>query len=179
MPCPQCHIPTQPQTQIGASLIPSQTLHRPHRLHAIQQLANIFAVADTYTPNPTSPPSFTRAATLFPMPWENAEPHAPPRVSPAVLPPRVELPYTNPPHSYPLLSRTHSNLEVEAVGEGTVAFQGVLDPATVKMQGYTPLIRGPAKDTCNKEFSNNIDRLAQGMGKHKKGANTIFHSPVS
>ena len=34
---------------------------------------------------------------------------------------------------------------VEAVGEGDVAFQGVFDPATVKMKGYKHLIRIPDK----------------------------------
>ena len=62
---------------------------------------------------------------------------------------------------------------METGGEGAVAFQGVLDPATRKTQGYTQLTRGPDKVTWNTEFSNEIGRLAQGVGNRIKGKNTI------
>ena len=70
---------------------------------------------------------------------------------------------------------------METVGEGASAFQGVLDTATGKKQGYTQLIRGPDKDTWTTAFSNDIGRLAQGVGNRVKGTNTIFfvhHSKV-
>ena len=62
---------------------------------------------------------------------------------------------------------------METGGEGAVAFQGVLDPTTRKTQGYTQLKRGPDKVTWNTEFSNEIGRLAQGVGNRIKGKNTI------
>ena len=55
-----------------------------------------------------------------------------------------------------------------------VAFQGVLDPATGKIQGYTQIIRRPYKDTWTTAFSNNIGRLSQGVGNRVKGTNKIF-----
>ena len=63
---------------------------------------------------------------------------------------------------------------METIGEGAVTFQGVHDPATGKTQGYTQLIRGPYKDIWITLFSNNIGRLAQGLGNRIKGTNTIF-----
>ena len=82
---------------------------------------------------------------------------------------------------YPLHSSAQANQTVETVGEGAVAFQGVLEPTTEKTQRYTQLIRGPDKDTWTISFSNNIGRLAQGVGNRVKGTNTIFfirHSGV-
>ena len=70
---------------------------------------------------------------------------------------------------------------METVGEGVVAFQEILDPAKGKIQGYTQLIRGPDKDTWTTAFSNDIGRMAQGVGNRVKGTNTIFsvhHSQV-
>ena len=63
---------------------------------------------------------------------------------------------------------------MENVGEGAVAFQGVLDPNTGKTQGYTQLIRGPDKGTWTIALSNDIGRLAQGVGNIIKGTNIIF-----
>ena len=80
----------------------------------------------------------------------------------------------NRPHRYPLRSHTQAKHTVETVGEGTVAFQGVLDPVTGKTQGYKRLIHRPDKDTWNTEFSNDIGRLAQGVGDPVKVTNTIF-----
>ena len=62
---------------------------------------------------------------------------------------------------------------MDDVGEGTVAFQQVLDPATGKTQGYMQMIRGPNKDTWTIAFSNDIGRLAQGVCNHIKGTKTI------
>ena len=70
---------------------------------------------------------------------------------------------------------------METIGEGAVAFQGVLDPVTGKIQGYTQLIRGPNKDTWTTDFSKNIGRLEQGLRNRVKVTNTIFfvhHSEV-
>ena len=70
---------------------------------------------------------------------------------------------------------------MDTVGEGDVAFQGVLDPATGKTQGYTQLIRGPDKYTWTTAFSNDIGRLAQGLGNRVEGTSIIFfirHSEV-
>ena len=63
---------------------------------------------------------------------------------------------------------------METVGGGALAFQGVLDPYTVKTQGYTHLIHGPDKGAWTTSFSNNIGRLVQGLGNRIKGKNTIF-----
>ena len=63
---------------------------------------------------------------------------------------------------------------VEAVIEGTVAFQGLLEPFMRKTQVYMHLIYVPAKDTWTKALSKNIDRMAQGVGKRIKGTNTFF-----
>ena len=70
---------------------------------------------------------------------------------------------------------------METIGGGEVAFQGVLDPVTGKTQGYTQLIHEPKKDTWTTAFSNDIGRLAQGVGNRVKGTNKIFfihHSEV-
>ena len=70
---------------------------------------------------------------------------------------------------------------MEIIGEGSVAFQEVLDPATGKTQGYMQLIRGPNKGTWTTAFSNEIGRLSQGVGNRIKDTNTIFfihHSEV-
>ena len=111
----------------------------------IKQLADIFAATGTPAPTPTPPPRRNRATTPLPSLQVTADPHVPPRVPPAVpsrfasmIPPvpphRVDPPTINPPHIYPLRSRTWSNHTVDTVGEGAVAFQGVLDPATRKMR---------------------------------------------
>ena len=63
---------------------------------------------------------------------------------------------------------------MENVGEGALAFQGVLDPATGKTQGHTQIIRILDKGTWTTDFSNDIGRLAQGVGKRVEGTNTIF-----
>ena len=63
---------------------------------------------------------------------------------------------------------------MEIVGEGAVAFQGVLDPATGKTQGYTQLIHRPDKGTWTTTFSNDTGRLAQVVGNRVRGENTIF-----
>ena len=81
----------------------------------------------------------------------------------------VEPPITNLPNRYPLGSHTRANHIVDAVGEVTTAFQGVIDSATRKMQGYTQLIRVPNKDSWSIELSNDIDRLSQGVGNRIKG----------
>ena len=174
-----------------ADALASPTLTAPfayfgtHTMDAIQRLTNNFSVASTPTPTPTPPPSSTRAKTPSPTPRHNIETHSPPRVLPAVpkllstvppsaKPPRVEPPAINSSHRYPLCSRTGAKFAVEAVGKGTVAFQGAIDPAMGKTQGYMQLICGPAKDTLTKVFSNDIVILVQGMGKRIKGTNTIF-----
>ena len=77
--------------------------------------------------------------------------------------------------------RAQANHTVETVGEGAVAFQGVLELATGKTQGYKQVIRGPDKGTWTISFSNESVRLGQGVGKRIKGTNTIFfiyHSGV-
>ena len=63
---------------------------------------------------------------------------------------------------------------METVGEGAVYFQGVLDPATGKTQGYAQLIRRPDKDTWTTDFSNYFGSLEQGVGNRFKGTNTVF-----
>ena len=63
---------------------------------------------------------------------------------------------------------------MEAVGEGAITFQGVIDPATGKTQGYMQLIFVPDKGTLTMDLSNNIGRLAQGIGNRIKGTNNIF-----
>ena len=100
-------------------------------------------------------------------------PSSPPR-PPQYPPPRVDPPTRDPPHRYPLRSHAKANHTVETIGEGDVAFQGVIDPTTGKTQGCTQLIRGPDKDTWTTAFSNDIGRLAQGVGNRVKGNNTIF-----
>ena len=45
---------------------------------------------------------------------------------------------------------------METVREGAVGFQGVLDPATGKMQENMQLIREPDKGTWTTVFSNDI-----------------------
>ena len=57
----------------------------------------------------------------------------------------VDTPTINPPHRYLLRSRTRANHTVESIGEGAVAFQGVIEPTMGKMQGYTKFIHGPIK----------------------------------
>ena len=74
----------------------------------------------------------------------------------------------------PLRSHAQANHTVDSVGEGAVSFQGVLDPATGKTQGYTQLIRVPDKGTWTTVFSNDIGRLEQGVGNCNKGTNAIF-----
>ena len=86
----------------------------------------------------------------------------------------VDPPTINPPHRYPLRSRTWANHIVEAVGGGAVAFQGVIDLSTGKTQGYTQLIHGPNKGTWTTELSNDIGRLAQVVGNRIKGKNNIL-----
>ena len=83
-------------------------------------------------------------------------------------------PELNPLYRYPLLLHAQANNAVDTVGKGALAFQGVLDPATGKTQGYMPLICGPDKGTWTTELSNNIGRLAQGVGNRIKGKNTIL-----
>ena len=86
----------------------------------------------------------------------------------------VDPPALNPPHRNPLRSCTHANHTVETIGEGTLAFQEVLDPTTGKTQVYTHLIRGPDKGTWTTAFSNDIGSLSQGVGNCAKGKNIIF-----
>ena len=169
---------------------------------AIRKLADIFATTGAQPPNPTPPTRHTRVTVQIPRLKHTTYPQAPPRVPPAVPPsrpdlpvpprvphtvppcrpprpppdppPRVDPPARNPPHRYPLHSCAQANHIVETVGGGSVAFQVVLDPATGKTQGYTQIIGGPDKGTWTTAFSNDIGRLAQGVGNHVKGTNTIF-----
>ena len=166
--------PAAPFSRFGAQI-----------MEATRQLANIFATTGAPLRNHTPPASHTCATVQLPR-WKHSTNHlAPSRVTPAVPPsrpprpppdppPRVETPKRNPPHRYPLLSREQANHIEETLGDGAVAFLGVLDPVTGKTQGYTQLICGPDKDTRNTELSNNIGRLAQGVGNRVKGTNTIF-----
>ena len=160
-------------------------------MDVIRKLANIFA-ATRAPPSPTQPTRHTHTDVQLPRRQHSTNPQAPPRVPPAVPPsspprpppdppPRVEPTTHYPPQMYPLRSRAQANHTVETLGEVFVAFQGILDPAIGKNQGYTQLIRGPNKDTCTIAFSNDIGRLAQGVGNRIKGTNTIFfvhHSKV-
>ena len=154
-------------------------------MYAIRQLANIFAATVAPTPTPTPTPRRTRATIQLSMPQSNTDPQAPPRVPPTVprcrpprpipsQPPRVEPPPLSRPHRYPLRSCTQANHKVENIGGGTVAFQEVLDPATGNNLGYMQLIRGPDKGTWTMAFSNDIGRMAKGVGKRIKGTNTIL-----
>ena len=161
-------------------------------MYAIWKLAKIFATTRAPPRNPTPSTRYTCATVQIPRRQHNTNPQAPPRVPPAVppnSPPRpppdppqmVDPPACNPPHSYPLRPRTQANHTVETVGAGAISFQGVLDPVTGKTKGYTQLIRGPDKGTWTTALSNDIGRLAQGVGKSVKGTNTIFfihHSEV-
>ena len=117
-----------------------------HTMDAIRQLADIFAATGAPTPTPTPPPRLTPATIQLPLLHSDSNPQAPPRVPPTVPscrlprpppvpPPRVDPPVHNPPHRYPLCSRAQANHTVETVGEGAIAFQGVLDPATGKFRG--------------------------------------------
>ena len=126
-------------------------------IDAIRQLANIFAATGA-PPIPPQPTRHTRTPMQLPRCQHSTDRHAPPRVLTAVPlsipprlppdpPPRVDPPTHDPPHRYSLHSCAQTNHTVETIGEGAVAFQGVLDPTTEKTQGYTQLIRGHNKDT--------------------------------
>ena len=108
-------------------------------MYAIQQLADIFAVTGAPTLTPTPPPRRTRTTIPLPPLQGKAYPHAPLRVPPTVppclppmkalvTPPRVDPPARNLCHRYPLRSHARANHALENVGEGYIAFQGVLDP---------------------------------------------------
>ena len=155
-------------------------------MDTIRQLAEIFATTGAPLRNPTPPTRHNHTTVQLPRRQHSTDPQAPPRVPPSVPtsrpprpppdpPSRVEPPPHNQPHRYPLRSRAQANHTVDTLREGAVAFQGVLDPATGKNQGYTQLIRGTNKETWTKAFSKDIGRLAQGVGKHVKGTNTIFY----
>ena len=121
---------------------------------------------------------------IYPQATLSVPPTVPPcrpSSTPRAPPPRVDPPERNPPHRYPLRSRAQSNHTVETVGEGAVAFQGLLDPNTGKTHGYMQLIRRPDKSTWTTVLFNGIGRLSQGVGNRIKGKNTIFfihHSGV-
>ena len=132
-------------------------------MYAIQKLSNIFAANGTQPPNPNPTTRRNHATMQLPRLHNNIDPQAPPRVPPKMPPsrpdhqaptrvpptvtpchpprpppyppPRVEPPVHNPPHRYPLRSRAQDKHTVYTVGEGSVAFQGVLDPTTGKNLG--------------------------------------------
>ena len=156
-------VPAAPFARFGA-----QTMD------AIQQLADIFSATGAPTPTSTPPPRRTCTNVQLPLLQRDTNPRTPPSVTPTVPPchppspppappPRVDHPARNPPHRYPLRLCAQANHTVETIGEGAVAFQGVLDPATGKTQRYTQLIHGPDKGTWTTEFSNGIGRLVQGV----------------
>ena len=113
-------------------------------MDTIQQLANI--VAETGAPpNPTQPTRHTITTVQIPRRQHSTDPQEPPRVPPAVPPispprpppdppPRVDPPTRNPPYRYPLRSSAQSNHTVDTIGEGAIAFRGLLDPTTGKTQ---------------------------------------------
>ena len=154
-------------------------------MDAIRRLAEIFDATGAQPPTPTPPSRRTHATIQLPMLQRNTDPKAHPRVPPTVhpcrpprppqaSPPKVDSPARNPPHSYPLRSHVQAKHTVDIVGEGAVAFQGVLDPNIVKTQGYTQLIHTYYQGTCTTAFSNDIRGMAQGVVNHNKGKNTIF-----
>ena len=126
-----------------------------HTVDAIQQLVDIFA-ATSAPSNPTQPTRYTHTTVQLPRRQHSTNPQAHPRVPLAVppsstpIPPpyppqRVETPTRDPFHRYPLRSRAQANHTVETIVEGSVAFQGVLDPATEKTKGIPSSYADPIK----------------------------------
>ena len=141
-----------------------------HTMDAIRQLADFFSATVAPTPTPIPPPRRNCETTQLTMLQRDNDPQALPRVPPTVPPccpprppleppPRVEPPSRNQSHRYLLRLRAQTKHTVKTVGEGSVAFQGVLDTAIEKNQRYTQLICGPDKGT----LSNDIGRMAQGV----------------
>ena len=164
-------------------------------MNAIETLANLFHKKLEAQSGATSPLSAIYILPLKIVQQQRVSPTPAPTPAPTrrtmdhiphLIPPDTPIP---PRADTPLLGAAKYNLpshtihqtpqHIYTLAEEHLLYNAVTNPNTGQSLQYKQLIKGPEKVLWEQSFSNEFDRLAQGVGNRIKGINAILFKPKS